>query len=187
MLKRNCFFFFALVAIAFTVGCASTFSIVKENPSSPKLSGYKTIYVGWLDLRENDWKLYGYASKDQWVTAIKTANISVLQEYLKQDLPGKTITGASSKSDTFSGNSDLYLKFAFNKINQNFNYGWGGVDELLVDVEFIEGKTGKVVYTASIVTTQNAAFPRGHRGWTFEARLDIELYNLSWGLAEKLK
>jgi hypothetical protein len=186
MLKRNCFFFFALLAIAFTVGCAS-FSIVKENPSSPSLSGYKTIYVGWLDLREDDWKLYGFASKEKWVATIKWANISALQEEFKKDLPEKTITGASSKSDTFPGNSDLYLKFTLNKIEQNFNYCWGGVDKLLVDVEVIEGKTGKAVYTASIVATQNAPFPKGHGGWSFEARLGIELYNLARCIAEKLK
>jgi hypothetical protein len=72
MLKRNFFLFRTCRDSIYSRLCVYV-SIVKENTSSPKLSGYKTIYIGWLDLRENDWKLYGYASKDQWVTAIKTA------------------------------------------------------------------------------------------------------------------
>jgi len=186
MLKKNCLFVVMFFVAASLIGCASAFSVVKENPSSPKLGGYKSIYVGWLDMREDDWKLYGYASKNLWITEIKRHNINGLQEYLKGDLPGKTITGAKSKSDQFPGTSDLYLKFNFNKINQNYN-GWGALDELLVDLEIIEGKTGKVLYKASIVTTQAAAFPRNWKGASFDGRLDNEIYNLSWGIAEKLK
>jgi len=91
-----------LAAAINLAGCASApYSVVKENPSSPKLSGYKSIYVGWLDLRENDWELYGYDSKNIWASEIKKHNIEGLREYLKTALPGKTITGAMSKSDVF--------------------------------------------------------------------------------------
>ena len=175
-----------LAAAFFLSGCASAFSIVKENPASPKLNGYKSIYVGWLDLREDDWKVYEYDSKNTWATEIKRHNTKGLQEYIKAELPGKTIYGAASKSETYSGKGDLYLKFKFNKINQNYN-GWGAVDEMLVDVDFIDGKSGKTLYAASIVTTQAAAFPRNWKGSTFDGRVDNEIYNLSWGVAEKLK
>jgi hypothetical protein len=186
MHKKISLFITIFTAAVILSGCASQFSIVKENPSSPKLSGYKSIYVGWLDLREDDWKLYGYDSKNTWATEIKRSNINGLQVYLKSDLPGKTIIGASSKSEAYSGKGDLYLKFRYNKINQNYN-GWGALDELLVDVDFIDGKTGKILYTASIITTQAAAFPRNWKGTSFDGRLDNEIYNLSWGIAEKLK
>ena len=186
MLKRNSSLFFILITTSLIIGCASAFSITKENTSSPNLSGYKNIYVGWLDLREDDWKIYGYASKNLWMTEIKRNNVNGLQMYLKEYLPGKKIIGATSKSDVFSGQGDLYLRFTFNKINQNYN-GWGRGDEFLVDVAFIDGKTGKELYNASIVTTQAAAFPRNWKGATFDGRLDNEIYNLSWGIAEKFK
>ncbi|MFH0977460.1 MAG: hypothetical protein V1874_16900 [Spirochaetota bacterium] len=186
MQKKNLLCFAIFAAAIILTGCASAFSIVKENPSSPKLSGYQSIYIGWLDLREDDWKLYGYDSKNTWATEIKRHNINGLQEYIKLELPGKTIIGSTAKSDAYLGKGDLFLKFKYNKINQNYN-GWGAVDELLVDVDFIEGKTGKTLYTASIVTTQAAAFPRNWKGATFDGRVDNEIYNLSWGIAEKLK
>jgi hypothetical protein len=187
MLKKNYLVCAIFTAAIFLSGCASSpFTIVKENPFSPKLSGYQSIYVGWLDMQEDDWQLYGYDSKNTWATEIKKHNIEGLREYLKAQLPGRSITGAKSKLDAFAGKEDIFLKFKFDKINLKHN-GFGGFDEIVTDVDFIEGKTGKTVYTASIVTNNGVFGPYGWKGATFDGRLDMGINHLALAVAEKLK
>lgn len=185
MFNKNCFFAISFFLVAFLIGCVSSFSVVKESPSSPKLSAYKSIWVGWLELREDDWKQYGYASKDLWLTEIRRHNVSGLQEYLKAELSGKTITGAKSKSDQFPETSDLYLKIKFKKLEAET--GMSSIDKIFVDVDIIEGKTGKILYNASLMASSAAAFPRNWKAASFDGRLDNQMYNLGWGIAEKLK
>lgn len=185
MLKKSFVFIVGFFIIASSIGCATRFSVVKENPSSPKLSGYKSIYIGWLDLNEDNWKTYGYTSKNIWVLEVKKHNVNGLQEYFKADNPGKTIYGASLKTETYSGKGDLIIKFKLIKLGDSI--GAFKDDTLSVEADFIDAKSGKTLYTASIVTSSFAPFPRNWKGNTFEGRLDNELYNLSWGIADKLK
>jgi hypothetical protein len=185
MQKKSLFYFAIFAAAIFLSGCATRFSIVKDNPSSPKLSGYKSIYVGWLDFNEDEWKTYGYDSKDLWLTEIKRHNVKGLQEYFKAELPDKTVFGALSKTEIYSGKGDLFIKFKL--INLEAKTGAFKDASLTVDAEFIDGKSGKTLYTASIVTSSFAPFPRNWKGNSFDGRLDNEIFNLSWGIAEKLK
>ena len=185
MLKKSFVFIVGFFIIASSIGCATRFSVVKENPSSPKLSEYKSIYIGWLDLNEDNWKTYGYTSKNIWVSEVKKHNVNGLQEYFKADNPGKTIYGASSKTETYSGKGDLVLKLKLIKLGDAL--GWAKDDYLSVDVEFVDGKSGKSLYMASITMSSFAPFPRNWKANSFEGRLDNQLYNLSWGIADKLK
>jgi hypothetical protein len=187
MFKKNFLCFAIFTAAIFFFGCASPFSIDKESQSAPKLNVYKNIYIGWLDLREDDWKLYGYTSKNLWLAEIKRHNVTGLQQYIKAELPGKKISGASSKTEKYSGKgkSDLLMKFKLNKLEAEA--GMTSLDRLYVDVDFIDGKSGKKLYTASLVSSSAAAFPRNWKASSFDGRLDNEIYNLSRGIAEKLK
>jgi hypothetical protein len=185
MQKKNLLCFTIFAAVLILSGCATRFATVKENPSLPKLSGYKSIYVGWLDLNEEEWKNCGYASKNIWLAEIKKHNIKGLQEYIKLELPDKTVFGASSKTDTYTGKGDLFLKFKIIKLDTST--GAFKDTDFSVDVNFIDGKSGNTLYTASIVTSSFAPFPRNWKGNTFEGRLDNQIYNLAWGISAWLR
>ncbi len=172
-------------AVVFLADCASRFSVLKEAPSLPKLSGYKSIYVGWLNLDENEWKTYGYGSKNVWASEIRRNNVEGLQVYLREELPGKALFGAQSKDETYGGKGDLFIKFKI--INLEPTTGAFRDASLTVDVEFIDGKSGKSLYTASIVTASFAPFPRNWKGNSFDGRLDNEIFNLAWGIAAWLR
>ncbi len=185
MQKKNLLCYVIFTAVIFLSGCITRFSVVKDNPSSPSLSGYKSIYISWIDLNEEGWSTCGYESKAVWAAEIKKHNLQGLQEYFKADLPGKAIYGAASKSETYSGKGDLILKFKSVKVDDRT----GAFKDTFfsTDVDFIDGKSGKILYTASITTSSFAPFPRNWKGNTFDGRLDNQLYNLSWGISEKLR
>lgn len=177
--------FTLLSVLIFAFGCMSNYNILKENPSSPNLSGMKTIYVGWLDLREGDSSAYGF-ERNNWATEIGRHNIEGLQVYLRDALPGKKIIGATSKADMYPGNADLQLQF---KLKEKIKYqvGFTIACELKVDVNFLDGKTGKVLYAASVMSTCAAPFPKNWKANSFDGALDNDIYNLAVGIAEKLK
>ena len=183
MINKNILVLFFIAA--FAINCASPVSVTKENTESPRLKKYKIIYVGWLQLREDDWKNYGYGSKRQWINAIKKHNISGLQTYLKEQLTGRKIYGAKSQKDVYRGTGALYMKFSFDKLDATDNLS--SIDTLYVTAVFIDGKTKKAVYKASFAASSESPFPRNLKSASFDGRLDNEMYNLALGIAEKFK
>jgi len=176
-----------LSILIFTIGYSKTsFEIVKETPASPKLSGYKSIYLGWLDLKEADYNLYGHKPGD-WKTEIRRHNTEGLQVYLKDALPGKIISGAASPADRYAGNADLQILL---KVNDKIKYEKGFVINcsLNVDVMIFDGKTNNLLYTANIISY--CTFPFSHLNWkanSFDGALDNEILNLSKAIASKFK
>jgi uncharacterized membrane protein (UPF0127 family) len=109
-----------------------------------------------------------------------------LQVYLREALPGKKITGAASIADRYPGNADLLLLFKLNdKIK--YNVAMTMLCELPVDVTYIDGKTGKVLYTSTLMVTCAAPFPRNWKTNSFDGALDNEILNLANGIAAKIK
>jgi hypothetical protein len=176
-----------LSILFFTIGYTdSLYNVVKESPASVNLSGYNSIYVGWLDLGAN---YYGH-KENEWIIEKRRNNVDGLQVYLKAALPEKKITGAISAVDKYLGNAELLLLF---KLKDKIKYqsGMPPICELLVDVTYLDGKTGRILYTSSLVVTCNAAFfgmpPRNWKKGSFDGRLDNEIFNLANAIAEKIK
>jgi hypothetical protein len=176
-----------LTVIIFLISCSGNFyNVLKENPSSVNLSGYNSIYVGWLDLGPN---LYGHAPAD-WNTENRRHNIDGLQLYLRDALPGKKIFGATSIADQYPGNADLRLQF---KLNSKIKYeiGMTIACEFLVDVIYLDGKTGKLLYTSTMLVNCKTAFfappQRKFKGNTFDGALDTDIFKLANAIAAKIK
>ncbi len=178
---------FLLSVLIFTIGySASSYEILKENPSSPKFKEFKSIYVGWLDLKENDYDIYGQKQND-WKTLIRVLNTEGLQVYLKEAMPGTKITGAASSADRYPGNADLRLQF---KLNDRIKYkiGFKADCDLIVDVMIFDGMTNNLLYTTTVVTHCMAGF--SHLNWkanSFDGALDNEVRYLATAIADKLK
>lgn len=156
--------------------------IIKESPKKVNLQKYNHIHLGWLDLRGNDWKKYQYEKKENWVAVINQVNLNGIGVYLKKRLSGKKVTGASSKADT-KIKGDLYIKLNYVKIVPVRK----GVDELHVNLTFINGKTKKTIYSASVAINSKGVFPRNWKGSTFDGRVDNEIYNLAKFIASKFE
>ncbi len=171
-----------LSIVIFTIGCMTQFNVIKESPSSVNLSGYNSIYVGWLDLGAN---LYGHKPGD-WATENRRNNVDGLQIYLRDALPGKKITGANSAADQYPGTADLQLQFRLNN-KIKYQIGMTVTCELPVDIIYLDGKTGKVLYTSSVMTTCAAPFPRNWKVNSFDGALDNDILNLANGIAAKIK
>jgi hypothetical protein len=171
-----------LSVVIFAIGCMTQFNIIKENPKSVNLSSYNSIYVGWLDLGPN---LYGHKPAE-WITENRRNNVDGLQIYLKDALPGKKIIGAMSPADMYAGNADLQLQFKLNgKIK--FENVFVKVCELPVEITYIDGKTGRVLYASTVMATCVAPFPRNWKAQSFDGALDNDILNLANGIAAKIK
>jgi hypothetical protein len=174
-----------LTVLIFTIGYGETTSeIIKEYPSSVNLSRYNSIYVGWFDLGANQ---YGHKAND-WATENRRNNVEGLQVYLREALPGKKITGAASIFDRYPRNADLLLQF---KLADKIKYGKSGLTpicELKVYVFFLDGKTGKVLYSATMLTTCTFSFSgRNWKANSFDGALDNEIFKLANVIASKFK
>ncbi len=181
----------AMVVVTFGVGaliagCPSLYKVTKETPATKSLSDYKQIYVGWLDLQEEDWQKYEFESKEIWKGEIAKHNNEGVRAYLKEDLGDRVIGGASSKDEAFPTKGDLFIKFKFDRINQTHDM-WGSADELFLDVEFVDISSKEPVYKASVMVIGGGVFPRNWKASSFDGRLDNEMYNLATLLAEKLQ
>jgi hypothetical protein len=119
------------------------YKILNSEPQKPNLQNYNNIHIGWLPFNENEWKTYNYESQKDWIRVIRHENIDQLQQYVKQYLPKKHITGAKSKDDTIIPNqTELIIKFTSIQIT---DYARSGI----INVEFINAKTLAVVYKIS--------------------------------------
>lgn len=98
------------------------------------MSARKNIFVGWVDLRPDDWALYGYASKEDWAAIVDGLNGSFASSLRARWLPGRIVTAARNKEDEDTTGQDLYIKF-----DASVDYG----NYLLhVSMHFIDPKTG---------------------------------------------
>jgi hypothetical protein len=176
---------FSLLAffIIFITGCKSNYLITSESKPTLPLNKYTKIHVGWLDLREQDWKVLGYDNIQIWRELIREENVAGLFKYVKEFLPGREYSFASSKSDSDVKNMDLSIKFSVSGI-ENYKqvpFRPGHVD-ISAEVHFIDVKTNKEIYTVSFIVY-------GRNKWSinFEERLNDAVYNLAEFVTEKLQ
>ena len=183
--------------VIFSCASSSPFQIKNESPAKPSLNKFTKIYVGWMDLREKDWKRFGYESKKHWKEVIKEMNIKVLRKYLKEFLPDKKFRFARPKSKRFPNRrmGQLYIKFKSCKIDDNYSVIYGGDDYLNVKIEFYnitkntkkrrkKRKIKKIkIFSASISASSYATLPQD----LFEYRLYNEVYNLANYISQKFK
>jgi hypothetical protein len=197
-------FRFVLISfcLALFIGCVPYYKVL-ENTPAPMFKNYDRIFVGWIDLDESSWRMYGYGSQEDWKEVIKTANTLSKPQYFEKYMPQKKITTASSMSDLDPRGADLYIKFSnvryiADKASgakwQMVFMGPGGgrpsmvVDEkdsLAVTIDFIDVKEGRSLYTVTvqIYTTSGS----GYYGMTLENRINSAFYNTVAFIDEKLK
>jgi hypothetical protein len=95
--------------------------------TTAEMSGVNRIFVGWVDLKEDDWAMHGYSTKAEWVSEIPGLNAALTGFCGSKYLIGKTVAGAKEKGDENAAGYDLYIKFSdvlidYNKYQLYFRY-----------------------------------------------------------------
>jgi len=75
------------------------------------MTSVKTIFVGWIDVDPDEYRLLGYSTKEDWLKDVEKAN-AYFQGDLKAGFPGgRTLTMAKNRDDVNTAGNDLYIKF----------------------------------------------------------------------------
>jgi len=138
-------YFIKMSSLIFTIllltSCASRHSIIRESNNNLSQKTYSNIHVGWLDLGEENWKAFGYDSKEMWNEAIDRINKDCLQPYLKEQLQGKTLSFSQFKDDPPPNGADLYVWFSNTEIEGN--WPGGPFDYIYTTVHFTDVQSNK--------------------------------------------
>jgi len=109
-------------------------------------------------------------------------NVLGLQKFLKDRLPGKSITGDTSKANTFPESGDLYIKNTIIRLEERARLsGSTIITAITVLIQFCDIKTKKELFNSTIEATSVGAV-----AGNFEALLDAEVYNMSRYISDKL-
>ncbi len=182
-MKKLFFVHLPALMIILLAGCMSRYTVMNEAPPAFSAAKYRNIHVGWLDLNESKWKDYRYESADKWKVTIREMNVLGLQKFLKDLLPGRTITGDAENTGNFPAGGDLYIKSTLIKIDEQRHFGINLIPfTITVKVQFFDVQTKQELYNSTVNATR-----AGAQWTTVEARLDAIVYNYAEFLAEKLK
>lgn len=123
-----------IVSLLLLVMAFPTAVLAKDKGKPVDVKNIKTVFVGWVDVNPDDYKKQGYSTKQEWVNVINQAN----QDFQKQcqglsTLSGKSVTGATDKSDAGASGSDLYVKFSEVQFDHKYR--------LHIAVHFLDPKT----------------------------------------------
>jgi hypothetical protein len=110
----------------------------KETPVD--MSGTKTIFLGWVDLSPETWRLWVYGSKEEWTDIIRDLNVDFQSSCQGQYLAGRTVTFAKDRNDENAAGNDLYIKFSDVNIDHDY-YG------IRLSIHFIDPKTNTEIGT----------------------------------------
>lgn len=100
------------------------------------LNNFSRVFVGWIDMRPQDWSIHGYAEEADWATAIDRLNSAFRYLCETAYLPGRTVTVAKSKADDNAAGNDLHIRFSDVWIDDSTYY-------LYLSIHFIDPKTNR--------------------------------------------
>lgn len=164
-----------LLICIFMLSCASRhFYIQHSNPQKPSMKHYNEIHLGWVPLAENDWIKHGYEKKQEWLDVIEILNTEALPTYLREFLRDKIFIAAKGPGNAIPDKGDLFIKF--NRYESTAKYQ----ESCVVDVEFIDIRTKKTIFTATADIykgrSEHRDFAFTGRFWTLFYWIDNFLY-----------
>jgi hypothetical protein len=134
--------------------------VTMTKESAADMSSRQKIFLGWVDLRPDDWKRLEYGGKEEWVAVINRLN-RAFQQDLSANLSGRTVTAAKSSEDQDAAGQDLAIRFSDTRIDY---------DEYLlyVSIHFVDPGTNAEIATIPV---------RGYYGdaWGLDGYLDVAL------------
>lgn len=122
-------------------------------PTSMEAKGTRTtvdmrnrsrIFVGWVDMNPDSWRLLDYDTKKEWSDVIDGLNEYFHEALRSQYLPGKTLTAAKNKDDQNAAGNDLYIKFTDVSVDNEYR--------LHAAIHFIDPKTNAELTSIPLAT-----------------------------------
>ena len=132
--------------------------------STVGMSAMKNVFLGWVDLRPDDWAVHEYDTKLEWAAVINTLNHSFQGLCATKWLRGRTVTGAKDQADENAAGKDLYIRFSDVRIDYD-NY------LLYLSIHFIDPKTNTEI--AAIPARPYYGNGRGLAGYLKEALEEV--------------
>jgi hypothetical protein len=104
-----------------------------DKETTADMSGVNRIFIGWVDMKEDDWAAHGYSDKAEWTAAINQLNSELLR-LARLKFAGKTVEAAKQAGDENAAGYDLYIKLS--DINVDYSKY-----HLHMSMRFIDPKT----------------------------------------------
>lgn len=136
-MRRQLFVVFLLVCMGVQPGLAARRRGAKLYPgkeTTADMRGMNRIFLGWIDMKEDAWALYGYSSKEEWASMVTGLNSQFLGLCQNKLLGGKTVVGARDKGDEDAGGYNLYIRFSDVRIDYSKYH-------LYLSIHFIDPRT----------------------------------------------
>ncbi len=114
-----------------------------KKESTVDMKNMNHIFLGWVDLGDEDWGRHGYTAKSDWIDVINSLNASFSRGVQTKYLPGRTVTVAKDKGDEIAAGNDLYIKFSDVQVDYD-NY------HLILAIHFIDPKTNQEIATIPV-------------------------------------
>ena len=130
------------------------------------MSKMNRIFVGWVDMHEDDYGAHGYSNKQDWVDVINSLNSSLNSNLISNYLAGRTLVPAKNKDDENAQDCDLYVKFTDVRVDYD-NY------HLILAIHFIDPKTNQEI--GAIPVRPYYGNDWGLRGYLNEALKEVGL------------
>jgi hypothetical protein len=137
LIRRDLFAAVLLLCIGVQPSLAARRRGAKLYPNketSADMSGMNRIFIGWVDLKEDDWALHGYSSKAEWAGKVNLLNAQILGLCQGKYLPGRNIVGAKDRSDENAAGYNLNIEFSDVFVDYNKYH-------LYLSIHFIDPKT----------------------------------------------
>lgn len=142
---------------------------------------YDRIYVGWMDLGVNNWKAFGYASRQEWEQEIQSQNVNSLQEYTREYMKRWNVIGADSRTSVITRDPNtLVIKFTHVVLTP-------GTAQLTCTMSFYDGGTGRLLKTFHEEPSSVDYNPwGGYSNWSFSGRLSNSMYGVAYDIKAAL-
>ncbi len=166
-----------LVTLVFIESCS--FFPVKLSSRLTTKNQYNKIWIGWLDLGEQNYEKLGYPTQIAWKNEIKEQNI-ILQQHLQNRLKGFIVKGATTITDEPPKDpSTIVINFR----NTSFDVKTSIDATISTDADFIDASSNNILYSLD-QKNLGATITRSSRvaAITFGGRLNDAMYQIAYDI-----
>ncbi len=148
---------------------------------SSQYQKFNRIYVGWMDLGVNNWKSFGYATRQEWEQEIQSQNVNSLQEYTREYMKRWNVIGADSRTSVIPRDPNtLVIKFTNVRLAPT-------TAQLVCTMSFYDGGTGRLLKTIHEEPSSVDYNPwGGYSNWSFSGRLSNSMYGVAYDIKAAL-
>ncbi len=136
--------FVVLTALLLLCVACPTSLEAKDMKTTVDMRSRNHIFVGWVDMNPDSWRLLDYDTKKEWSDVIDGLNEYFREELQSKYLLGKTLTAAKNKDDQNAAGNDLYIKFTDVSVDTEYR--------LHAAIHFIDPKTNTELTSIPLAT-----------------------------------